>query len=191
MPKYYHPDPLAAREKRYAIVVSRYNATITDRLLEGAIGRLLQGGVADGSIDVFSVPGAWEIPVTVRHLVFSMRYSAIICLGAVIRGETTHDEHINRSVSLSLSALSLWSGIPILFGVLTCQNLEQALQRAGGVHGNKGEECAAAALEMVGLFPQMPTQLSTLGENLQSAVNSLFGSGQSKPFSKPPVSDSM
>jgi len=190
MPKIYQSDPYFAKQKRYAIIVARYNATITDKLLDGAVQTLLQAGVADDCIDVFPVPGAWEIPVVVRHLIFSGRYSAVICLGAVIRGETTHDEHINRQVSLSLGALSLWTGLPILFGVLTVQNLEQALQRAGGTQGNKGAECAAAALEMVGLLPKIPTQLTTLGENFQSAVNSLFGSTPPpSPFTKPPMPD--
>lgn len=136
----------------FAIVVSRYNESITRRLLEGALATLAAGGVRDEAIDVAWVPGAWEIPLIAQRLAQSRRYAAVLCLGAVIKGETTHDEHINRQVSLSLGQIALATGIPILFGVLTCQTVEQALQRAGGNVGNKGQECAAAALEMVRLL---------------------------------------
>lgn len=139
-------------EGRFAIVVSRYNESITRRLLDGALATLAAGGVPDEAIDVAWVPGAWEIPLVAQHLAHSRRYAAVLCLGAVIKGETTHDEHINRQVSLSLGQIALATGVPVLFGVLTCQTVEQALQRAGGSMGNKGQECASAALEMVRLM---------------------------------------
>jgi 6,7-dimethyl-8-ribityllumazine synthase len=102
------------------------------------------------------VPGAWEIPLIAERLAESESYVAVICLGAVIKGETTHDEHINRQVSLSLGQLALVTGLPVLFGVLTCNTLEQAIHRSGGNVGNKGIECAEAALEMVRLLGKLP-----------------------------------
>lgn len=140
---------------RFAIVVSRYNETITGKLLAGALACLGERGVPDESIDVAWVPGAWELPLVAQRFAASGQYRAVCCLGAVIRGETTHDQHINRQVSLSLGQLALDTGVPVLFGVLTCESLEQALQRSGGNAGNKGQECAAAALEMAGLLAQL------------------------------------
>lgn len=136
---------------RFAIVVARYNHTITDRLLSGAVETLTANGVPDGDIDVARVPGAWEIPLLAQRFARSGKYGAVICLGAVVRGETTHDQHINRQLSIMLGQIALQSDVPVLFGVLTCNNMEQALQRAGGNVGNKGSECAQAALEMASL----------------------------------------
>ncbi len=141
---------------RFAIVISRYNEHITGKLREGAVRTLLAAGVADKAIDVAWVPGAWEIPLVAKRLAASARYAAVLCLGAVIRGETTHDEHINRQVSLSLGQIALEYDLPVLFGVLTCNTVEQAIHRAGGNVGNKGEECALAALEMVRLLEKLP-----------------------------------
>jgi 6,7-dimethyl-8-ribityllumazine synthase len=141
---------------RFAIVVSRYNEHITGKLLAGAIETLGAAGIADDAIDVAWVPGAWEIPLVARRMAKSGRYVAVLSLGAVIRGETTHDEHINRQVSLSLGQLALEAGLPVLFGVLTCNTLEQAIHRSGGNVGNKGSECAEAALEMVRLLEKLP-----------------------------------
>jgi 6,7-dimethyl-8-ribityllumazine synthase len=141
---------------RFAIVVSRYNETITGKLLRGAVETLLGGGVADGEIDVAEVPGAWEIPLVAQRMAASGQYVAVLCLGAVIRGETSHDQHINRQVSTSLGRISLETGVPVLFGVLTCNTLEQAIHRSGGNAGNKGVECAEAALEMVRLLGKLP-----------------------------------
>jgi 6,7-dimethyl-8-ribityllumazine synthase len=140
---------------RFAIVVSRYNEHITSKLLNGAVETLRAAGVDDDAIDVCWVPGAWEIPLIAQHMARSEKYVALLCLGAVIRGETTHDEHINRQVSLSLGQLALETELPILFGVLTCNTLEQAIHRAGGNVGNKGQECAEAALEMVRLLKKL------------------------------------
>lgn len=140
---------------RFAIVVSRYNEHITGKLLAGAVQTLTAAGVAEGEIDVAWVPGAWEIPLIAQRLARSHQYVAILTLGAVIKGETTHDEHINRQVSLSLGKISLETGLPVLFGVLTCNTVEQAIHRAGGNVGNKGCECAEAALEMVRLLGRL------------------------------------
>jgi len=135
-----------------AVVVSRYNTAITNRLLEGALETLAEEGVAEDDIHVAWVPGAWELPVAAQRLARRDEIKAVICLGAVIQGETTHDRFINQQVSGSLGRLALQYDLPVLFGVLTCQTLEQALNRAGGSMGNKGSECAKAALEMMGLF---------------------------------------
>jgi 6,7-dimethyl-8-ribityllumazine synthase len=155
MPNVFQSDPTAA-EGRYAIVVSRYNDSITGKLLDGALSTLTEAGIADDAIDVAWVPGAWEISLVAGRLAASKRYDAVLCLGCVIRGETTHDQHINRQVSLSLGQISLETGLPVLFGLLTCNSLEQAIHRSGGNVGNKGVECAQAALEMVSLLKQLP-----------------------------------
>jgi 6,7-dimethyl-8-ribityllumazine synthase len=139
-------------DDRIAIVVARWNESITRRLLDGAVATLRERGIADAAIDVAWVPGAWEIPLIAQEFAESGSYQAVICLGAVIRGETTHDQHINRAVSLAISELALAAGIPVLFGILTCETMEQAIHRAGGNIGNKGSECATAALEMIGLL---------------------------------------
>jgi len=167
MPTIYQGKATAA-EGRYAIVVSRFNESITSRLLDGAIQALVAHGVPDDRIDVAWVPGAFEIPTIAGRLATSGRYLAVLCLGAVIRGETTHDQHINRAVSMSLAEIGARTGVPVLFGLLTCNTLEQAIARCGGQRstkgkdrpdsrtGNKGAECAEAALEMVNLIGQLP-----------------------------------
>jgi 6,7-dimethyl-8-ribityllumazine synthase len=141
---------------RFAIVVARYNESVTSRLLSGAVETLRAAGVGDRDIDVAWVPGAFEIPLIAERQAASGLYAAVLCLGAVIRGETTHDQHINRAVSLRLSESAVRTGVPVLFGVLTCDTLEQAIHRSGGNVGNKGSECAAAALEMANLLGKLP-----------------------------------
>jgi 6,7-dimethyl-8-ribityllumazine synthase len=145
----------AGGDGRFSIVVSRYNEAITARLLNGALDVLIGQGVADEAIDVAWVPGAFEVPLVAARQAGSGRYAAVICLGAVIRGETTHDQHINRAVSSELARIGVDTGVPVLFGILTCDNLEQAIHRSGGNVGNKGAECATAALEMVDLLKAM------------------------------------
>lgn len=147
---------LVASGGRIAIVVARYNESITGKLLSGAIDVLTGNGVSDDAIDVFWVPGAFEISTVAAVVARSGEYHAIICLGAVIRGETTHDQHINRAVSLALTELGLETGLPVLFGVLTCDTLEQAIHRSGGNVGNKGAECAEAALRLMDLLNKLP-----------------------------------
>ncbi|MEZ6118229.1 MAG: 6,7-dimethyl-8-ribityllumazine synthase [Pirellulaceae bacterium] len=141
---------------KYAIVVARYNESITRNLLDGALRTFGEHGVPDRNLTIAWVPGAWEIPVAAARLAKSSQFDAIICLGAVIRGETTHDQHINTQVSLSLGNLAVELELPVLFGLLTCNSLEQAIHRSGGNVGNKGEECASAALEMVDLMRKLP-----------------------------------
>ncbi len=159
---------LATPDGRFAIVVSRFNESITTRLMDGAVETLLKHGVADEQIDVAWVPGAFEIPCVADRLATSGRYLAVICLGAVVRGETTHDQHINRAVSMALTDIGIRSGRPVLFGVLTCNSVDQAIARSGGRVattgkdvekarvGNKGVDCACAALEMVDLMAKLP-----------------------------------
>ncbi len=159
---------VAAVEGRFVVVVARFNESITSRLLEGAVQTLTANGVADDRIDVAWTPGAFEIPTVANRLAATGRYVAIICLGAVIRGETTHDQHINRAVSNSLCEIGVHFGLPVLFGILTCNTLEQAIVRSGGETattgkdqsdakiGNKGVDCALAALEMVDLLAKLP-----------------------------------
>jgi 6,7-dimethyl-8-ribityllumazine synthase len=142
-------------DDRFGIVVARWNETITRKLLDGAIAALAAHGVADDAIDVAWVPGSFEIPLVAQRMAASGDYAAIVCLGAVIRGETSHDEHINRAVSLAISQIALTANVPVLFGVLTCETMEQAIHRAGGNVGNKGAECAEAALHMVGLLKNL------------------------------------
>lgn len=163
----YEGKPEAA-DGRFAIVVSRFNQSITARLLDGAVKTLVARGIPDERIDVAWVPGAFEIPAVASRLAAAGRYAAILCLGAVIRGETSHDQHINRAVSIALAQLGTQYRLPVLFGVLTCNSVEQAIARSGGqvattgkddakAHlGNKGVDCAEAALEMVNLLAKLP-----------------------------------
>ena len=137
------------------IVVSRYNDSITNKLLAGAVERLTSAGMDENAIDVVWVPGGFELPLTAQQMAESGNYEAILCLGAIIRGETAHDKHINRAVSLGITEVGLSSSLPVLFGLLTCDTLEQAIQRAGGNVGNKGSECAEAALEMISVLNQI------------------------------------
>ena len=147
------PDPA----DRFAIVVAQWNRGVTSKLLEGAIETLTAAGIPDESIDMAHVPGSWEIPLAAQQFARSGNYAAVLCLGAVVRGETTHDQHINRGVSLAISQISLECELPVLFGILTCETMQQALDRAGGPVGNKGSECAEAALHMVGLLKNLPS----------------------------------
>ncbi|MEX2316149.1 MAG: 6,7-dimethyl-8-ribityllumazine synthase [Pirellulales bacterium] len=144
----------------FGVVVSRWNESVTRRLLDAAVSTFREHGVGDDAIDVAWVPGAWEIPLAAKRLAASGRYSAVLCLGAVIRGETTHDQHINRAVSLAIAQLAISENIPVLFGVLTCDTMEQAIHRSGGNVGNKGAECALAAIQMVGLLKGMEDKSS-------------------------------
>ena len=140
---------------RVAIVASRYNAGICDALVEGALATLREAGFGEASLPIIRVPGAWELPYGVKKMFQHDDVIAAVALGAVIRGETTHDEHINRAVSLALMNLGLESGHPVGFGLLTCNTLEQAINRSGGTVGNKGVETAEAVLELLRLDAKM------------------------------------
>jgi 6,7-dimethyl-8-ribityllumazine synthase len=137
---------------RIGIVVSRFNDFISGRLLEGALDCLLRHGVAEQDITVIRVPGAMEIPVAAQRLARSKRYDAVICVGCVIRGETSHYEQVCLEVARGAAAVALETGLPVTFGVLTTENLHQAIERAGAKGGNKGWDAALAAIEMVSLF---------------------------------------
>jgi len=156
MPNIYEGQPVAGA-RRFAICVARYNEHITTRLLNGALETLRAAAVTDDAIDVFWTPGAFELPIVAARAADSKQYAAVICLGAVIRGETTHDRHINTAISHQFADIGVRTGVPTLFGVLTCDTLEQALHRAGGNVGNKGAECADAALRMADLLDRMTT----------------------------------
>jgi 6,7-dimethyl-8-ribityllumazine synthase len=137
---------------RIAIVVSRWNELITNRLLDGARDALRRHGVAEEHIDIAWVPGSFEIPLVCRRLAERGRYDAIIALGAVIRGATSHYEHVAGAVSSGIAQVSLQTGVPCIFGVITTENIEQAIERAGTKAGNKGFEAATAAIEMATLL---------------------------------------
>ena len=141
--------------RRCAVVVSRFNETITQRLLDGALDALVRLGVAFDDVDVFWVPGAWELPPAARRAAATERYDALIALGAVIRGDTPHFDFVAGEASRGLSLASADFDLPIAFGVLTCDTMAQAEARAGGEHGNKGWDAALAALEMVDLLDQV------------------------------------
>lgn len=143
------------RNLRVGIVVSRFNAFITERLLAGALDALERCGVESAAIDVARVPGSFEVPVIAREMAAGGRYHAVICLGCIIRGETPHFEYISAEVSRGVTAASLATGVPVIFGVLTCDNLEQAIHRAGAKSGNKGFEAGMAALEMANLMKRL------------------------------------
>ncbi|QDV70724.1 6,7-dimethyl-8-ribityllumazine synthase [Rosistilla carotiformis] len=145
-------------EGNIAIVVSRYNESITGQLLQGARETLLAAGIAEEDIQVIWVSGAWELPLPTSYAARRKETLAVITLGAVIKGETTHDEHINRSVCNALMDIGLATAKPILLGLLTCNTVDQAIQRAGGNMGNKGSECAEAALEMIRVVEEMQDQ---------------------------------
>lgn len=135
-----------------AIVVARWNELVTARLLEGALDTFRRHGVPEDAITVVRVPGSFELPLVADRLAKSGKFAAVVCLGAVIQGETTHHEYINQSVAAAMQRTAAETGKPVLFGVLTCQSLEQALERAGGKAGNKGTEAALAAIEMITLL---------------------------------------
>lgn len=155
MAEYLTGKLIADPEDRYAIVVSRFNDLVTSRLLDGAMGTLQRHGVATESISVVWVSGAFELPVVTEKLARSQKHVAILALGAVIQGETDHHEYINHAVATGLMTVSQKSEIPVLFGVLTCRTMEQALDRSGGKAGNKGSEAALAALETVSVLKQI------------------------------------
>jgi len=146
----------AAPPGRFGVVAARFNNVVVEKLLAGALDALKRHGVADSAIDLAWVPGSLEIPLVAQRLAGSRKYAAVICLGAVIRGETDHYEHVAAGVASGVAHVALATGVPIIFGVLTCETLEQALNRAGGKAGNKGFEAALSAIEMSNLLKQLP-----------------------------------
>ena len=149
---------LIAQNIRVGIVAARFNEFITSRLLGGAMDALLRPDVSEDDVHVAWVPGAFEIPLVASKMAKSGKYDAVICLGAVIRGSTSHYDYVCNEVSKGIAAVSLESGIPVLFGVLTTENIEQAIERAGTKAGNKGYDCAVSAIEMVNLIREMDAE---------------------------------
>ena len=141
---------------RFALVAARFNSAIVDQLAAGALDGLKRHGVADDAIDLVRVPGSYEIPPVAKRLAGSGQYAAVICLGAVIRGDTDHYDHVAGAAASGIAQAALATGVPVIFGVLTCDTLEQALNRAGAKAGNKGFDAAVAAIEMVNLLKQLP-----------------------------------
>ena len=146
---------LDATNLRFGLVVSKFNEFVTDRLLAGALDTLGKAGAADAAILVVKVPGAFEIPLVARRMARSGRFDAVICLGAVIRGETPHFEYISAEASRGIARAAWESDVPVIFGVLTTENVEQALERAGAAERNRGAEAARTAVEMANLLRQM------------------------------------
>ncbi|HIS45994.1 MAG TPA: 6,7-dimethyl-8-ribityllumazine synthase [Candidatus Scybalocola faecigallinarum] len=146
---------LVSEKIRVGIVAARFNEFITSKLLSGAIDGLVRHNVAQDDIQVAWVPGAFEIPLIASKMAESGKYDAVICLGAVIRGSTSHYDYVCSEVSKGIASVSLKSGVPVMFGVLTTDNIEQAIERAGSKAGNKGYECALGAIEMVNVIREM------------------------------------
>ena len=146
---------LIAKSMKVGIVAARFNEFITNKLLGGAMDGLLRHGVQEEDIQVAWVPGAFEIPLIASKMAKSGKYDAVICLGAVIRGSTTHYDYVCSEVSKGIATVSLHSDIPVMFGVITTENIEQAIERAGTKAGNKGYDCALGAVEMVNLIREI------------------------------------
>ncbi len=146
---------LSAKGLRFGLVVSRFNDFIGSKLLEGAVDTLLRSGASDGDIDVVKVPGSFETPVAAQAMIKNGRYDAVICLGAIIRGSTPHFDYIASEAAKGIAKLSLEAGLPISFGIITADNLEQAIERAGTKSGNKGKDAALSAIEMANLFKEL------------------------------------
>ena len=154
--KEYKGELVAPAKAKYAVLVSRFNDFVTSKLLSGCIDTLQRHGVADENVEVVWAPGSFEIPVLTQKLAASGRYDAVICLGAVIRGGTDHYQYIAAEVTKGVASASMSTGVPCIFGVLTCDTIEQAVERAGTKAGNKGSDAAVSAIEMTNLISQLP-----------------------------------
>ena len=148
-------DLVAKKGQKFAIVVSRFNEFISSKLLAGAVDVLTRHGVAEGAIDIAWTPGSFEVPLVAQKMAASGKYAAVICLGAVIRGGTPHFDYIAAEVSKGVAQVGLASGLPVIFGVITTDTIEQAIERAGTKAGNKGGDAALSAIEMVNLLKQL------------------------------------
>ena len=154
MPNYIEGN-LSGDSRKIGIVVARFNSFISEKLLEGALDSLVRSGVNDADIDVARVPGVFEIPLVTQKMADSKKYDAVICLGVVIRGATPHFDFVAGEVAKGSAQVMLDSGVPVLFGVLTTESIEQAIERAGSKAGNKGSDVAIAALEMINLMESL------------------------------------
>ena len=146
---------LVVKKQRFAIVVSRFNEFVSSRLLAAAVDTLERHGCTTGNITAIWVPGAWELPVTARRVALGGKFDAVICLGCVIRGETPHFDYVAGEAAKGIAQVGLETGLPVVFGVLTADTLDQAVNRAGAKAGNKGADAALTAIEMVNLFAQL------------------------------------
>ncbi len=144
-----------AEQLKFGIVVSRFNEFITGKLLAGAMDALIRHNTAENKIEIVWTPGSFEIPLTAQKMAESKKYDAIICLGAIIKGDTSHNDYIASEVAKGIAQISLKTGLPVIFGVLTTDNIEQAIERAGSKGGNKGAEAAETAIELANLFGEM------------------------------------
>ncbi|NVM22062.1 MAG: 6,7-dimethyl-8-ribityllumazine synthase [Desulfobacterales bacterium] len=165
MPNVYE-GKISGEGKKFAVIVSRFNDFISDRLLGGALDALTRHGANHEDIDVVKVPGSFEIPLAANKMAKKGKYDAIICLGAVIRGSTPHFEYVSAEVSKGIASVGLESGVPVIFGVITTDTLEQAIERAGSKSGNKGWAAAVAAMEMANLMESV-AELSSLRSQLE------------------------
>jgi 6,7-dimethyl-8-ribityllumazine synthase len=156
---------LSSTGLKFAIVVARFNSFITDRLLAGALDAFVRTGLAEEEIEIIRIPGAWEMPVTVKALLAQERHHGVVCLGAVIRGDTPHFDYVAGECAKGLAQISLETGVPVAFGVLTTNSVEQAIDRAGAKGGNKGFDAAMTAIEMANLM----IELSKRREDVQPA----------------------
>jgi len=147
-----HEGKLKGEGLAVAIVVSRFNSRVTERLLDGALDGLRRTGVDEGNIEIWKTPGSFELPLVASKLASSKRYNAVICLGAVIRGDTPHFDFVASEVAKGIAQASLQSGVPVIFGVVTTDTLEQAMERAGGKMGNRGFDAALSAVELANLM---------------------------------------
>ena len=157
---------LVSEDIKVGIIVARFNEFITSKLLSGALDTLTRHEINEENIQVAWVPGAFEIPLIASKMAESGKYDAVICLGAVIRGSTSHYDYVCNEVSKGIASVSLKSGIPVMFGVLTTENIEQAIERAGSKAGNKGSECAEGAIEMVNLIREIQKKMQQAAAEL-------------------------
>jgi 6,7-dimethyl-8-ribityllumazine synthase len=141
---------------RFAVVAARFNKFVVDSLVAGALDVFKRHGVAEDAVDLVWVPGSFEVPLVAQRLAGSKKYGAVVCLGAIIRGDTDHYDHVAAGATSGIAQASLATGVPVIFGILTCETLDQAINRAGGKAGNKGADAALAAIEMVNLLRQLP-----------------------------------
>jgi len=156
--KVYQGKLVAPQGARFAVLVSRFNQFVTSKLLDGCVDALKRHALDEANIDVFWSPGSFEIPSLAQRLAGGGRYAAVICLGAVIRGGTEHHQYIASEVAKGVAGVALNTGVPCIFGVLTCDTVEQAIERAGAKAGNKGADAARSAIEMANLISQLPSE---------------------------------
>lgn len=153
-----HEGSFDARGRRFAVVAARFNSAVTERLVDGALAAFRRHGVADEDVELVWVPGSFEIPLAARRLALSGQFEAVVCLGTVVRGETAHFDYVAGEAARGIGQVALDTGVPCLFGILTTDTMDQAIDRAGGKHGNKGWDAAMAAMDMASLIDGLPKE---------------------------------